>query len=151
MEKKEFLSFVKDYLKKQGFEKIKNRYYRLSDEFLCEIYVSKSYYGEFYYFDFYFHIGVFQKPYSIDRGGWETHTPYVGYRFIFSEDPRDAWCHYLDYDEATLSQKLDENMEKFIEPPFKYGKKHLLDNFGNPYRTFLDNDKIKELLSKPSL
>lgn len=151
MEKKAFLSFVRKYFEKQGFEKIKNRYYRSAKEFLCEIFVFKSCYDEYYYFDFCFYIGTFQKPYSIDRGGWQTHTPYVGYRFVFGEDPRDAACYYLNYDEINLSKKLDENVNKFIVPPFEYGKKYLLDNYENPYRTFLDDDMIKKLLSETSL
>lgn len=147
MEKKEFKDFLKKYFVEHGFEKIKNKFYRNGDGFLCEIDVFKSYYGEFYYFDFHFFIGNFEKPYVIDKNSMKTYTPCVYSRFIFNNE-QPSLCHYLNYDEEQLLIILDENMNKVIYPPFERGKKFLLENFETLYFTILDEEKIKKLLSE---
>ena len=147
MEIKEFKKFLNEYFRKHGFEKIKNKFYRNGNGFLCEIAVSRSCYGEFYYFDFHFFIGIFEKPYIIDKNSMQTYTPCVYSRFIFN-NVQPSLCYYLNYDEEQLSNILDENMNKVIYPPFEVGKKFLLENFETLYFTILDGEKIKNLLSE---
>lgn len=116
-----------------------------SHGFLCEIYVQKSSFGDVFYLNYYFHLGKFEKPYSIDRGGAETHTPYVGSRFYFTEEDKYS-CQFLDYTEFQLIEILDKNYRQRIQPPFEIGKRYLRDNYGTLYTTFLDFEKIKFLL-----
>ncbi len=145
MERKEFDDIIKHYLKSKGFEKKNSRYYLNSNDFLCEIYIQKSFFGDVFYLNYAFYLGKFEKPYLIDRGGAQTHTQYVGSRFYFTK--KDGYsCQFLDYSESKLIKILDKNFNERIIPPFKIGKKYLLDNYGTLYTTFLDEEKILSLL-----
>ena len=145
MELNEFKKCLQIYLKKSGFEKIKNKYYRNGNGFLCMIHFFRSHYGPVYYFDYYFFIGNFEKPYIINQDNAITYTPFVGSRFYFSE--KDTYsCEYLNYTEKEVICLLDKNMNERIFPPFEIGKKYLLDNFGKLYDTFLDKNFINLLL-----
>lgn len=147
MDKREFKLFLKKYFNERGFEKIKSKFYRNGNGFLCEIDIGKSYYGEIYYFDYSFYIEDFQKPYAVNRESAETYPPYVGGRFYFTETDGYS-CAYLTYEQERLTTILDENMNIRIYPPFETGKNYLLDHFGSLYSTFLNKDKIKQLLSE---
>ncbi len=145
MEKKDFCKFIQRYLCDKGFEKIKERFYKNGNSFLCEVFVQKSAYGERYYINFNFYLGDFKRPYEIDRGGWQTHTPYVGGRFFFNQLTGYS-CEYVDYDKEQLLKVLDQNMKMVILPPFDTGKQYLLNHFGTLYQTFLNNEEIIRLL-----
>ena len=145
MERKEFEDIVKNYFKSKGFEKKGVRYFLNSDDFLCEIYVQKSYYGAVFYLNYDFWLGKFEKPYVIDRGGVATRTPDVGYRFYFTENDGYS-CQYLNYNEEQLIEILNENFALRILPPFKEGKKYLLEHYGTLYGSVLPEEKIRPLL-----
>ena len=100
MEKKELSLYLKKYFHAHGFEKIKGRYYRNGNGFLCEIHPFKSYYGEIYYVHYHFFIGDFQKPYVINRESVPTYTPCVSDRFRFTEDDGCdyQYIQYIHYD-----------------------------------------------------
>lgn len=145
MELNNFKKCLHRYLVSQGFQKIKNKYYRNGNGFLCMIFFYKSNYGPRYYFDYYFFIGDFEEPYIINQESVATYTPYVGNRFYFSE--KDTYsCEYANYTETQITEYLNQNMKYSINPPFEVGKKYLLDNFGTIYTSVLDDAIIKPLL-----
>jgi hypothetical protein len=147
VEKKQFEEEIKAFLKSKGFEKMNNRYYLNSNDFLCEIYVQKSCFGDVSYINYYFYLGSFQKPYLIDRGGVMTHTPYVGSRFYFTNEDKYS-CAFLNYSELQLYELLETNFNERIKPPFEKGKQYLLEHFGTLYTSFLNDEIIKPLLQQ---
>ena len=118
MEIKELRKYLHKYLRANGFEKIKSKYYLKSDDFLCMIHFYSSYYSQSMYFDYYFFIGNFSKPYEINQDNAETYTPYVGSRFYFTEVDTYS-CDYPKYSETQLFEHLEENFKKRIRPPFE--------------------------------
>ena len=145
MENKDFRKIAHKILIENGFERIKNRYYRNGEKFLCEIQLQKSGYGPMFYVNFDFLLGEFEKPYVINRESAFTYTPFVGGRFYFGEKYGYA-CEYPNWSEDQLETAFLENMEKAVLPPFKQGKQYLRDQFGTLYKATLNVKKSEELL-----
>lgn len=145
MENKAFRDIAHRVLKENGFEKIKNRFYRKGKGFLCEIYLQKSGYGSVAYVNFDFFLGEFEKPYVINRESGNTYTPFVGGRFYFGEKHGYS-CEYTHWNEDQLLCVFIENMDKAILPPFNLGKQYLRDHYGVLYRASLNIKKSEELL-----
>lgn len=149
MELVDFKKRLHQFFVSNGFRKIKSKYYRNGDGFLCMIHFYRSSYGPRYYFDYYFFLGDFEEPYTINQESVASYTPYVGHRFYFTEIDTYS-CEYLLYSEEQLVSCLEQNMQQRIIPPFEVGKKYLCDNFGTLYTSILENDKIEALLKNRS-
>ena len=126
MEIKDFRNIAHKILKENNFEKVKSRYYRPGQGFLCEIYLQKSSYGSVFYINFDFFLGNFEKPYVINRDSAQTYTPHVEGRFYFGEKYGYA-CEYPHWEQEQLLTVFLENMRKVILPPFDVGKQYLRD------------------------
>lgn len=145
MDIKEFRTTTSRVLKQAGFEKIKNRYYRKGEGFLCEIYLQKSAYGAVFYVNFDFFLGEFEKPYVINRESGSTYTPFVGGRFYFGEKYGYS-CEYPSWSIEQLLIVFLDNMKNVILPPFNLGKQYLREHYGTLYRATLNVKKSEELL-----
>lgn len=144
MENKEFKAILHRILKDNGFEKIKNKYYRLGDGFLCEIYLQKSYYDSVFYVNFDFYLGEFKKPYVINRTDVKEYTPSVDGRFSFGKGKYG--CEYLLWAPEQLMPVLLENMQRVISPPFDIGIQYLREHYGKIYVSSLTPRKAEEIL-----
>lgn len=145
MENKTFRDITHKVLKGNGFEKIKNKFYRNGNGFLCEIYLQKSGCGPVVYVNFDFFLGEFEKPYVINRESGSSYTPFVGGRFYFGEKYGYS-CEYPNWSENQLLGVFMENMNKVILPPFNLGKQYLRNHYGTLYKASLNIKKSEELL-----
>jgi hypothetical protein len=145
MDNKEFRQITQTVFKANGFEKLKNRYYRKGQGFLCELQIQNSGYGSMAYVNFDFFLGEFEKPYIINRESGSTYTPFVGGRFYFGEKYGYS-CEYPKWSEDQLFHALLENMNSAILPPFDLGKQYLRDHYGTLYRATLNIQESEKLL-----
>lgn len=146
MENTEFKAILHDILKENGFEKIKNKYYKQGNGFLCEIYLQKSYYGPVFYVNFDFYLGEFEKPYAINRTDVKAYTPSVDGRFCFGDGKYG--CEYPLWKPEQLTPVLLENMQRVILPPFDIGMQYLREHYGTVYVSSLTPRKAEKILFK---
>lgn len=145
MEDKEFRSIVHKVLKENGFEKVKNRYYRSEKEFLCEIYLQKSIYGPVFYLNYDFMLGNFEKPYVFSNESGSAYTPRVGSRFYFGKKNGYA-CSFQDWNQEQVLSAIMDNIKQSILPPFDLGKQYLQEHYGTLYEAYINIKQTEQLL-----
>lgn len=134
---------LKTVLLSEGFEKIKNKFYKKCEDFLCKIAVQKSAYGDVCYINYDFYFGDFIKPYNINHSDLNSTPLYLYGRFEFDE--KNEICEYLNINQKTLTELLIKNLEEKIYPPFIMGKTYFIKNMGRLYNALLEDKVIKFL------
>lgn len=148
MKKEEFYNFVKKEFLAAGLKKKGNYYYISGNEIFCELWLQGSVYGGAAYINYYFFLdndmlakgnGLPSRAVSDIEGrfGVISKTPWNdGKLFITS------MIEYEKYEENELKYFLCINLESFIFPALRNGKKFILENLDKLYYLTLNKDDV---------
>ena len=130
MDTKSFKDLCDRLLKKNGFKKRRNMYYKDGiDGIRCGVYLQRSAYGKLYYFNYY---------YLVDSSDEKVIPSYLGADIygritVVSKIKEENNCYQTDlieyelYEEKELEKDLEKGIQDEILLPLKMGRKVILD------------------------
>lgn len=130
MNTKSFKDLCDRLLKKNGFKKRRNMYYKDGiDGIRCGVYLQRSAYGKLYYFNYY---------YLVDSSDEKVIPSYLGADIygritVVSKIKEENNCYQTDlieyelYEEKELEKDLEKGIQDEILLPLKMGRKVILD------------------------
>ena len=130
MDTKSFKDLCDRLLKKNGFKKRRNMYYKDGiDGIRCGVYLQRSAYGKLYYFNYY---------YLVDSSDEKVIPSYLGADIygritVVSKIKEENNCYQTDlieyelYEEKELEKDLEKGIQDEILLPLKMGRKVRLD------------------------
>ena len=130
MDTKSFKDLCDRLLKKNGFKKRRNMYYKDGiDGIRCGVYLQRSAYGKLYYFNYY---------YLVDNSDEKAIPSYLGADIygritVVSKIKEENNCYQTDlieyelYEEKELEKDLEKGIQDEILLPLKMGRKVILD------------------------
>ena len=130
MDTKSFKDLCDRLLKKNGFKKRRNMYYKDGiDGIRCGVYLQRSAYGKLYYFNYY---------YLVDSSDEKVIPSYLGADIygritVVSKIKEENNCYQTDlieyelYEEKELENDLEKGIQDEILLPLKMGRKVILD------------------------
>ena len=130
MDTKSFKNLCDRLLKKNGFKKRRNMYYKDGiDGIRCGVYLQRSAYGKLYYFNYY---------YLVDNSDEKAIPSYLGADIygritVVSKIEGENNCYQTDlieyelYEEKELEKDLEKGIQDEILLPLKMGRKVILD------------------------
>mgnify|MGYP004658607037 FL=1 len=130
MDTKSFKDLCDRLLKKNGFKKRRNMYYKDGiDGIRCGVYLQRSAYGKLYYFNYY---------YLVDNSDEKVIPSYLGADIygritVVSKIKEENNCYQTDlieyelYEEKELEKDLEKGIQDEILLPLKMGRKVILD------------------------
>lgn len=130
MDTKSFKDLCDRLLKKNGFKKRRNMYYKDGiDGIRCGVYLQRSAYGKLYYFNYY---------YLVDSSDENVIPSYLGADIygritVVSKIKEENNCYQTDlieyelYEEKELEKDLEKGIQDEILLPLKMGRKVILD------------------------
>lgn len=150
MNKKEFKVFCKQEFEARGFKKHKSSFYRIGEDLLCGIELSKSNYGNVYYIDFFYCIGNYtdttELPTYYDSDIEERITVMSKKHTIRGKRFITAQIEYEEYTEEELRPFFEKEFKERILPPVYQGKKFILENLGKMYSLTLNAEEVMRKL-----
>ena len=126
MDTKSFKDLCDRLLKKNGFKKRRNMYYKDGiDGIRCGVYLQRSAYGKLYYFNYY---------YLVDSSDEKVIPSYLGADIygritVVSKIKEENNCYQTDlieyelYEEKELEKDLEKGIQDEILLPLKMGRK----------------------------
>lgn len=152
MDTKSFKDLCDRLLKKNGFKKRRNMYYKDGiDGIRCGVYLQRSAYGKLYYFNYY---------YLVDSSDEKVIPSYLGADIygritVVSKIKEENNCYQTDlieyelYEEKELEKDLEKGIQDEILLPLKMGRKVILDMMKkNLCVVFKFRKKEKEIVLK---
>ena len=134
MDKKEFMNFCKEDLKKRGFKKIKKGYYFDGGNGISIIiYPQGGSFGKYYYINCGFSmcsLNDFLPRPIFDDMDFTNRIAIMsrGDDTIDGKHYMTAQIDYEEYDQSELQPFFDDFFEKWVNPVITKGKKYILEN-----------------------